>query len=268
MIRAWALPAVVAAAITLLTGARQAHDSPASSGRPAEGAFAIVELFTSEGCSSCPPAERQLAEIERDARRTGEPVYVLEHHVDYWDGLGWRDPFGSRAASGRQRDYASLLSGDDGVYTPQMIVQGTNAFVGSNRARARQAIDQALARPGRARVSIELVADTPTGASAGATVVRWRVEGAPEKSELHVALIESGLVSRVTAGENRGRKLEHAGVVRAFETRPLPAGSDRGTVTLPAPASPSPHGVRRVVAFVQNRASAAIVGATSADLPP
>jgi hypothetical protein len=112
---------------------------------PAAPGFAVVELFTSEGCSSCPPADQVLADVSH-----GAGVYALEYHVDYWNSLGCRDPYSAAAYSDRQRAYADAL-GEDQVYTPQMIVNGTNAFVGSNRQRAEAAIAAGLAAQRRSR---------------------------------------------------------------------------------------------------------------------
>src|SRR5262245_48953789 len=111
-------------------------------GAASASGFAVVELFTSEGCSSCPPADRLLADL---AKRPG--VYALEFHVDYWNSLGWRDPYSAAAYSDRQRMY-----GDD-IYTPQMVVNGTNLFVGSNRARAEAAIAAGLSAPPKVGLS-------------------------------------------------------------------------------------------------------------------
>ena len=98
--------------------------------------FAVVELFTSEGCSSCPPADNLLGEIVKDAQKGQQRVYCLSFHVDYWNSLGWRDPYSDPAFSRRQREYARAFESVQ-VYTPQMVVNGSTGFVGSDRtARA------------------------------------------------------------------------------------------------------------------------------------
>jgi len=207
---------------------------------PAPG-FAVVELFTSEGCSSCPPADRVLAEVSTDPG-----VYALEFHVDYWNSLGWRDPYSTAASSQRQRSYASQL-GEDQVYTPQMIVNGTNAFVGSNRVRADAAIAAGLAARPRVTLTVQLSGDRLT----------YRATHAPGDSRLCVAIVEARRTSKVTRGENAGRTLEHARVVRAFSTSAIEEES--GSLKLPGkvPAGGS------VVAFVQE-GSGAILGAAEA----
>jgi hypothetical protein len=108
--------------------------------------FALVELFTSEGCSSCPSADKVAAELVETARQKHTPIFVLCYHVDYWNNLGWRDRFSDKAYSHRQRRYAEVLN-LDGVYTPQMIVSGREEFVGSDRARAYRSIQTALQTP-------------------------------------------------------------------------------------------------------------------------
>jgi hypothetical protein len=195
--------------------------------------FAVVELFTSEGCSSCPPADRLLADL---ARKPG--VYALEFHVDYWNSLGWRDPYSAAAYSDRQRAY-----GDD-VYTPQMVVNGTNVFVGSNRARAEAAIASALVTT--ARVSLTARVD--------GTRLIYRVIGAPDGARLCVAVVDAHRTTEVARGENAGRTLEHARVVRGFMSEKIAGG---GSVALPAAINGG-----SVVAFVQDTKTGAILGAT------
>ena len=119
----------------------------------AKESFAVVELFTSEGCSSCPPPDALLAEILEDARKDGRRVFCLSFHVDYWNRLGWTDPYSAPAFSRRQQSYAQAFKNDQ-VYTPQMIVNGTEEFVGSDRHRSRAAIDAALKRPERVQINL------------------------------------------------------------------------------------------------------------------
>ena len=105
--------------------------------------FAVVELFTSEGCSSCPPADKLLGEIVANARENKKSVFALAFHVDYWDYIGWKDPYAKKAFSERQQRYAQTFRSNR-IYTPQMVVNGTEEFVGSNRAKARANIESAL----------------------------------------------------------------------------------------------------------------------------
>jgi len=194
--------------------------------------FAVVELFTSEGCSSCPPADRLLRELS--ARPN---VYALEFHVDYWNSLGWRDPYSAAAYSRRQRDY-----GDD-VYTPQMVVNGTNLFVGSNRQRADEAIGQALLTRERIPLTLRLEGDH----------LAYRAPNVPDGFRLCVAVVDPHRTTKVLRGENAGSTLEHARVVRAFVSAPI---AKEGRIELPAAVKDG-----SVVAFVQDPNSHAIFGA-------
>ncbi|HKV39379.1 MAG TPA: DUF1223 domain-containing protein [Blastocatellia bacterium] len=172
----------------------------------------LVELFTSEGCSSCPPADRVLAELARSQNEGGAEIIPLEEHVDYWNHLGWRDPFSSAQFSQRQSDYARVFN-HDGVYTPQMIVDGHSEFVGSNMATARQEIARAS---GTKKVPIKLTI-APMGAkSYKLHVETGRIVGTAPTS-LWLAITEDDLSSSVDAGENSGSRLKHTALVRKLE---------------------------------------------------
>ena len=108
------------------------------------GAFAVVELFTSQGCSSCPPADRLLSSLLAEAEKEGKNIFPLSFHVDYWNRLGWRDPYSSSDFSKRQRRYATALS--SGVYAPQMVFKGREECVGSNRYKAQAMINKVMKR--------------------------------------------------------------------------------------------------------------------------
>lgn len=198
----------------------------AASARP----FALVELFTSEGCSSCPPADVALADIDAEARRTGAEVYALSFHVDYWNDLGWPDPFSDAANTRRQQAYARVLGG--GTYTPEAVVNGAEGFVGGDRSRLRRAVDAALARRSGVALVIEL------GRRADEVTARYRVTGAPPGSEVSVAWVERLREVDVRRGENAGRRLRHANVVRAWASLPLGAeGTGVQTLRVPPGAS-------------------------------
>ena len=218
---------------------------------------AVVELFSSEGCSSCPPAERYLADLAEEARRSGRRILPLEFHVDYWNHLGWADPFSSAAFSRRQEDYVRALDLAQ-MYTPQMIVNGTEEFVGSDRGRGARAVELALSHAPRVQVRA-----WAKRAGKG-WLVGYHLSGSTDGAQVCVALVESGLVSRVRRGENSGRTLEHTGVVRRFESVAIGVGG-QGTLTL------EPHvdiraGRGRAVVFVQDPRTSAILGAAAVDL--
>jgi hypothetical protein len=223
--------------------------------------FAVVELFTSEGCSSCPPADDLLGEIVKDAEKRQQRVFGLSFHVDYWNSLGWRDPYSDAAFSRRQREYARALKSDQ-VYTPQMVVNGRTEFVGSDRTRARKQIDLALKQP--APAAVKLTQEEKKDMSSVAFA--YEVERAARGSVLNVAVVERGLVSKVKRGENGGRTLRHENVVRAQETSLL-GDAAKGTVQLKLPADL----VRKnsmAIAYVQDSDTWAILGATAVEIQP
>jgi hypothetical protein len=226
-----------------------------------EEGFAVVELFTSEGCSSCPPADEVLHEIAVDAVRKGQPVFPLAFHVDYWDDLGWPDPFGMKLATSRQQAYARAL-GERGLYTPQMVVNGRDAFVGSDRSHANRSISAATdSHPEPPPVRIDLRA-APAG---DRVAVDFALSNAPAPSTvLQVALVQLDAVSQVKAGENRGRTLRHANVVRAFQTVLL-EGQKSGHTALSLPKGEQARG-DAVIAFLQDSGTMAVRGATRFDL--
>jgi hypothetical protein len=172
----------------------------------------VVELFTSEGCSSCPPADRLLKELSETQPIAGAQVLALEEHVDYWNQLGWADPFSSNQYSLRQSQYASLFKGS-GVYTPQMVVDGAKEFVGSRGREARATIEEA-ARQIKTPIGLKEV----TAARAGSTAIQIAIPASAadggKQGEVWLAVTESDLHSDVKAGENSGETLQHAPVVR------------------------------------------------------
>jgi hypothetical protein len=173
----------------------------------------LVELFTSEGCSSCPAADDLLAKLAADQPVEGVEIIPLSLHVDYWDHQGWKDPFSSRTFTSRQQGYAKIF-GDDRMYTPQMVVDGRDEFVGSDENAALRIVRQAAARP---RLALKMDAAT----SPGAVRLSLDLPAAPADAEtidVVVALTENGLSSVVRRGENGGRTLRHVAVVRRLQT--------------------------------------------------
>ncbi|WBB93158.1 DUF1223 domain-containing protein [Verrucosispora sp. WMMC514] len=224
-----------------------------------DGGFAVVEMFTSQGCDSCPPAEEVLSEIERTARERGQRVFTLGFHVDYWDHLGWADPYGDPAHTRRQEDYARAF-GSGGLYTPQMVVNGSVEFVGSNQQAASSAITSALAAAPVTSVTLS-VANSDGGRR---VAVDYQVDRPPALGMVNVAVVEDGLENDVPRGENAGRRLRQDGVVRAFAAANLNLTDGRVELDVPAELDP-----RRavVVGYVQNDGDRAIVGATAVEMP-
>ncbi len=165
----------------------------------------LVELFTSEGCSSCPPADTLLRDLIATQPVAGALIIALSEHVDYWNRLGWTDPFSDRAFSARQSAYAaSATSGE--VYTPQMVVDGHASFVGSDRTRAIAEITAAAAR-GKAEVDLRWT-------ETGDLDVRLAPGSVKPQTPVWVSIAEDGLTVRVAKGENASRTLTHDAVTR------------------------------------------------------
>jgi hypothetical protein len=227
----------------------------AASAPPAPPApFAVVELFTSEGCSSCPPADKLLSDLAAEAESTGKPVYTLSFHVDYWNDLGWTDPFSRPDFTERQQRYAQILDGR--VYTPQMIVNGGQEFVGSQGRTARRAIAEALEQSAGAAIALKPVR------KAGGLAVEYAVTGQREGDLLNLAVVEKSVSVPVQRGENGGRTLKHENVVRAFRTVRLDAKGG-GSAELAVPASVL-GGRVSILAYVQKAGTLRTIGAARA----
>jgi hypothetical protein len=217
------------------------------------GTAALVELYTSEGCSSCPPADRWLASLGQ--RYAGGNVVPLALHVDYWDYIGWKDPYAKREFSLRQRKL-SQLQRMALVYTPQVLLQGRDF-----RGWGSKAFDEALARinaqPAKARLKLHLLRGDAKGleVEASAELIERMDDAA-----LYLAVYESKLQSRVSAGENRGRILSHDYVVLEWQG-PFPISNllaERRKLPLLPGAKAANSGV---AAFVQNRRTGEVLQA-------
>ena len=225
----------------------------------------LVELFTSEGCSSCPPADALLRTLADTQPIAGAEIIALSQHVDYWDQLGWRDRFSSAALTNRQQQYGRAFN-IDSIYTPQMVVDGHEEFVGSDASRARRAIGKALSAP-HAVVSIALDLTGPDRVAVSVTARDLPDVSHGDHAEIVVAVTEDQLRSEVRRGENKGRLLTHTAVVRELRVvraATLPELSARSELTL-APDWQREH--LRIVAFIQERASRRVLGAAAVPLP-
>ena len=215
----------------------------------------LVELFTSEGCSSCPPADALLAKLDQLQPVTTAQIIVLGEHVDYWDDLGWHDRFSSRQFTARQSQYSSRLS-VDGVYTPQMIVDGTDQFVGNDAAHALRAIQHAAqTHTLQLALSHPVVAGNRISASVSTTTAPTKLNG-----DLYAALVDPADTTDVRRGENGGRQLHHVGVVRVMQRiGNLKDLGESREFSLTAPADATPSNMR-VVVFAQSEDQGAILG--------
>ncbi len=225
----------------------------------------VLELFTSQGCSTCPPADRVLSRLGVD-EKTRDQVLPLAFHVDYWNAGGWHDPFSAAAWSARQYAYGRALQ-VDGVYTPQLVVDGRTQINGGQEQRARAEIEAALARPPAARVTLaahhQPTPKPSVTVDVGAEVVDSVDAG---KLEVLVAVVESGLVTGVARGENGGHTLQNDFIVRRLETAlsmKAQAGT-RGQRTLTLTLRPEWKTENvSVAAFVQDPRSMRIYGAAA-----
>ena len=249
----------VALGITVLTLRPGAHAAPISATISAMTRTpVVVELFTSEGCSSCPPADALLSHLEKTQPVSGAEVIALEEHVDYWNHGGWADRFSSPQFSVRQSDYSTAFRKDT-VYTPQMIVDGQTEFVGSDDDAARAAIMRAARLP-KAQVSI-----TQTGDALSVRVDHLPASAKNDQAEVMLVITEDGLSSSIGGGENAGRRLAHSAVVRQL----MPLGTVSGGTFTAAPSVKAFAGRRgklNAAVFVQERNSRRIVGAREVSL--
>jgi len=194
------LPFVLSLVITCVI----ARVTDTSSNSPAP---VLVELFTSEGCSSCPPADRLLQELDSTQPIPGAQIIVLSEHVDYWNSLGWKDPYSSRFFSDRQSAYGDHF-GLASVYTPQMVVDGETQFNGSNERAANESIKKASSEQ-KIPVRISSVV-VQTGE------LRAHVETGAGSGVVYVVVVLNHAESQVLRGENGGHKLSHVAVVQSL----------------------------------------------------
>jgi hypothetical protein len=217
----------------------------------------LVELFTSEGCSDCPPADAFLKALDAAQPIPGAQLIVLEEHVDYWDDQGWRDPFSSHALTLRQSDYVDRLHVENGPYTPQMVVDGSEAFVGSDRAQAGRAFAKEVAVP---KISVQI---STLHVEQGKVLAHLEIGAVPAKAEVFLALALDHAQSQVLHGENGGRQLEHVAVVERLTS----AGKmKKGEPFSKDVAIKMDHSDKdyRMIAFVQQSDEGKVLGAAAA----
>jgi hypothetical protein len=225
----------------------------------------VVELFTSEGCLSCPPADALLAQLDAQQPLGSAQIIALEEHVDYWDELGWKDPFSSSSWTARQRDYAGTLHNGN-PYTPQLVVDGIEGLVGSRGSAVRQEIEKAAAVK-KSKVEISEVSLVPNKS----VVLKVSVEklasiASKDTAEVILAITERDLHSAVKAGENNGKELQHSPVVREWRVIGVMAKngeeifSSQSAVKLDAKWNTENL---RAVVFVQEKRNRRILGAAA-----
>jgi hypothetical protein len=214
--------------------------------------FAVVELFTSEGCSSCPPADKLIERISNE--NPDKPIYVLSYHVDYWDHQGWKDPFSARAYTDRQRMYGSWLNLQT-IYTPQIVVNGTTEFVGSDANTAERAISEGLNQNAANTLTLSGKVEH------GKINVEYREAIHEKRTELLLALVQKKGQSNVRAGENAGRHLSHVQIVR--ELKRVDINGKTASIDVPAGFDAA---CWELIGLVQRTSDGRITAATRCEL--
>lgn len=216
--------------------------------RKAKDGFALVELFTSEGCSSCPPADAILEEVEK--KYSDKNVLVVAYHVDYWDKLGWKDIFSSSVFTARQEYYADLFRLNS-IYTPQVIVNGRKEFIGSNKVKLTSSIDEQLNEKPTASIKLKANQNNP-----GKIDVNYSAEGNSSKGEqIILLLVQKMATNKIGRGENEGRTLHHINIVREISSLSVTAKEATKSFELP-------HGLNKgdvfIAGFIQEKRSGKI----------
>lgn len=251
----WAMRTLLGAAVLLALSARGGL-------APAPRVPVLVELFTSEGCSSCPAADALLESLQREQPVEGAEIIALGLHVDYFNHLGWKDSFSSAHFTERQQDYSRVF-GPDSVYTPQIVVDGREPLVGDKGDVIRREIASAAGRP-------HLPLQVTARATDGKVRLTINLPAAPANSErilLVAAITEDGLTSIVKRGENDGRTLRHVAVARSVQR--LDALSGASSVVeraLGIARGWGPNGLKAVV-WLQGLNSRQVYGAAVVPLP-
>jgi hypothetical protein len=228
----------------------------------------VVELFTSEGCSSCPPADQLLAKLEAEQPVRNVEIIALEQHVDYWNNGGWMDPFSSSSYTARQYEYAAKL-GNGNAYTPQMVVDGQAEFVGGRTGQARSVIEQVASK--QKTEVVVAAAGRDKAEKFHVTVGAVANLSSGDTAEVWMAITETGLHSNVRGGENSGEDLHHAAVVRKLWK--IGTAKDPGMTSFSGEEPVKldrgwKRGNIRVVVFAQEKKSRRILGAGSVKLQP
>jgi hypothetical protein len=241
---------IVCLAVIALSGLMESGAFAADSG-PATPV--VVELFTSEGCSSCPPADALLRAMDSEQGIPGAHLIVMEEHVDYWDDQGWKDPFSSHEVTERQVDYAQRLHVRE-PYTPEMVVDGAYEFTGNDRGLAVEALKKAVALP---TVSVRI---SSVAMDNGKLRAHIETNSVPEKADVMVALVLDHAESEVLRGENGGHHLEHVAVLTSLAKvgkaeKGRPFSKDISLVSKSLTHS------CRLIAFLQEAGQGKIVGA-------
>ena len=224
-------------------------ESPVSKNNKEQNGFAILELFTSQGCSSCPPADNLLGKY---AALHDDHIIALAFHVDYWNRLGWTDSFSSAKYSRHQRDYAMIVE-NSSVYTPQLVINGEKEFIGSDAGKISNAISNAVKTKATVNISINGIEKAGKGIS-----VSYKLDKILNNTTMQAALVQKQVFTNILKGENRGLKLTNYNVVRDFSSVHISNTASIINLNLPAGYNDKDF---EVVLYVQDDASGKIIGA-------
>ena len=242
---------------SVLAGNVASAQTHAAAGASPRANAVLVELFTSEGCSSCPPADELLHEVSGQKTRNGQLIVGISEHVSYWDRLGWRDPYSSDQYTRRQSEYSAHL-GLEGVYTPQMVVNGREQLVGSDRRALETAFAAEFQRP---QIELRILSAMVT---AKAITFTYAAASLPANGsvELVAVLVDDSDRSQVLRGENSGRTLTHTSVARALAPLGALHAAEQKSISLPLPPSfmASPRGAHHLILFAQQTGAGPVLG--------
>lgn len=259
------LLAVVFVLSVVLLGARRpaGPHPPQSKPAPEKRQAVLVELFTSEGCSSCPPADDFLARLDKEQPVAGAEIIALEEHVDYWDHQGWNDPFSSADWTARQVEYVNRFRGNS-AYTPEVVVDGQKSVVGGREREVFQAIAELSREP---RTELNLKVQSSAKGAANLVVRVGKLAATPgDLPEVWIAVAERELASSVSGGENQGRELRHSAVLRSLKKIGVATAAGESSYDGAAQIKLKKEWKRenlQWIAFVQEKKSRKILGAAS-----
>ena len=210
----------------------------------AQKSFALVELFTSEGCSSCPPADLLISKVGANAEKTGQNIFLLAYHIDYWNKSGWKDPFSKYQFTLRQENYSRVLPEKE-MYTPQAVVNGEKSFTGSKEEKMNEYIKNALTN-----IPSLLLSAKKDSIAKDTLFISYKISKSDPNFVLRIALTEDDLSSLVLHGENEGKTLHHDYVVKVFSS--IDAPGKIGQAKFPLKGNRL-SGKSKLVAFVQHK---------------
>lgn len=193
---------------------------------PSQTGFTLIELFTSEGCSSCPPADEIIADIQNQYK--DKHVLALGYHVDYWDHLGWKDPFSAAEFTSRQKYYADVFNLNS-IYTPEAVINGSEEFVGSDRSRLKQIITENINTISSASINLEATQDV-----SGKIKIKYSSKvNTTAAKQLVLLLVQKSGYNKIGSGENAGKTLQHINIVRDILYLPVSIKEAQAFFALP-----------------------------------